>query len=271
MTREADPLASVARLPGVFEAVEAARGSVDALLRDLRLPTARPRIGQITAEALRHSAWAAAALSGRAGELAGFRAPVPDPLGANTLRLYVELAALAQTWQAAPAQALARMHVLAAGGLVDEALLGQPVSPEAAARLESLARSLSQPTAAPAVVVAAVVHGELLATRAFGRGTALVALAASRAVLIARGLDPRAASVPERGHLDLGAERYGSALDGYISGARTGLADWVGHCAQAIALGGRAGRAIVIETLETPAHAGGASIPRSAAADRQSG
>ncbi len=271
MTREADPLASVARLPGVFEAVEAARGSVDALLRELRAPAARPRVGEVTAEALRHSAWAAAALSGRIGELENFAAPVSDPFGANALRLYVELAALAETWQVAPMQALARMHVLAASGLLEAAHLGQPASPEAAARLESLAESLSQPTAAPAVVVAAVVHGELLATNSFGPGSGLVALAASRAVLISRGLDPRAASVPERGHLELGAEAYGVALQGYASGTRAGLAEWVGHCAQAIALGGRAGRGIVDEMLKGPAHAGGASIPRSAAADRQSG
>lgn len=249
MAASEDPFAAVARLDGVFEGVEAARGSVDALLRDLRAPRARPRVGEVTAEALRHSAWAAGALARRVGAVEDFHPPVPDTAGANALRLYVELAALAQTWQSAPLQALARMHVLAAGGLVEEAHLGQPTSAEAAARLESLARSLATPTSAPAVVVAAVVHGEVLATRAFGPGSGLVSLAASRAVLISRGLDPRAASVPERGHLELGAQAYRQALEGYVSGTRAGLADWVGHCAQAIALGGRAGRRIVEDVL----------------------
>ena len=122
---------------------------------------------------------------------------------------------------------------------------------ESAARLESLGEVLATPSTAPAVVVAAVVHGEVLVTDAFGVGTGLVARAASRCVLVARGLDPRAASIPEVGHLELGAEPYALALAGYASGTADGVADWVSHCAQAVALGGRAGRRVV-EQLTTP-------------------
>ena len=181
-----------------------------------------------------------------------FVAPVDEPLGANALRLNAELASLAETWDAAPLQALARMHVLAAAGLVGDDALGRPVGRGGGrpARGDS-ARCSRRPTTAPAVVVAAVVHGEVLVTDAFGVGSGLVARAASRCVLVARGLDPRAASVPEVGHLELGPEPYALALAGYGTGTPDGVADWVSHCAQAVALGGRAGRRVV-EQLTAP-------------------
>jgi hypothetical protein len=71
-------------------------------------------------------------------------------------------------------------------------------------------------------------------------------------VLIARGLDPRAASVPEIGHLELGVGAYREALEGYRGGGTAGVAAWVSHCAQAVALGGHAGRR-VLEQLTRPA------------------
>lgn len=236
-----DALAAVAALPGVFESVEAARGSVDRLLRELRGGALRRRVTEVTAESVRVAAWSSAALEGRGGDLADFVAPVEDPLGRNAWRLHVELAALGRTWGTAPGQALARMHVLAAADLVPGGRLGRPVGPEAAARLEALVEVLARPTEAPAVVVAAVAHGEVLATGAFGTGSGLVARAASRCVLVSRGLDPRTAAVPEHGHLALGAEAYGAALAAYRSGTPEGVAGWVSHCAQAIALGGREG------------------------------
>ena len=197
MSQKPDPLAAVATLPGVFESVEAARGSVDALLRDLRSAALRRRVTEVTAESVRLAAWASAALEGRAGPEWTFVAPIADTLGANALRLAVELASLAETWESArpcrrwPGCTSSRRAVWSQTKPWDGLRTA-----EAAARLDALARLLAQPTTAPAVVVAAVVHGEVLATNAFGVGTGLVARAASRCVLVARGLDPRAASVP---------------------------------------------------------------------------
>jgi hypothetical protein len=245
-----DPLASVAALPGVFEAVDAARGAVDRFLRELRAPAVRGRVTEVTAEAVRAAAWASAALEGRDGDLADFRAPVPDGLGAGALRLYASLAEVSATWQQAPGQALARMHVLAMSDQVAERSLGRPVGEEAAARLDALTQLVSRPTSAPAVVVAAVVHAEVLATRAFGTGSGLVARAASRCVLVSRGLDPRAATVPEMGHLELGREAYASALDGYHLGETAGVGSWVSHCAQAVALGAQEGRRIAAALVD---------------------
>ena len=242
-----DALAAVTALPGVFESVEAARGSVDRLLRELRGPELRRRVTEVTAESIRVAAWASSALEGREGALSEYVVPVEDPLGRNALRLHVEIGELAAVWAAAPGQALARMHVLAAADLVEESAWGRPATAEAAARLDALADLLARPTTAPAVVIAAIVHGEVLATDAFGPCTGLVARAASRCVLVSRGVDPRTATVPEAGHLEIGAHAYGEALEGYRSGAPDGVAQWVSHCAQAIALGGRIGRRIAAD------------------------
>src|SRR5207302_7986832 len=105
----------------------------------------------------------------------------------NAVRLHADLGTVLPSWKAAPRQALARLHVLAAADLgIDPDALGRPRTSaadpvedplelgrapdplEVSARLDGLCRLLLQPTAAPAVVVAAVVHGELLALRAFG-------------------------------------------------------------------------------------------------------
>ena len=53
--------------------------------------------------------------------------------------------------------------------------------------------ALSEPTSAPALVPAAVVHGELLAAAPFGTADGVVARAAARLVLLGRGLDPTGA------------------------------------------------------------------------------
>jgi hypothetical protein len=123
---------------------------------------------------------------------------------------------------------------------------------EVAARLDGLARVLTAGTSAPAVVVAAVVHGELMALRAFGTADGLVARAAARLVLVDRGLDPKAVSAPEVGHLELGRAEghgpghaeYADALRAYVSGRPEGVATWLVHCARAVALGAREGLAV---------------------------
>lgn len=250
----ADPLAAVARLTGVFEATEAARGAVDALLRDLMGPDLRRRGPEVSAESLRRGAWASAALEGAGGALADFHPPLPaDGDGAvrrGALRVIGELGGLVPVWERAPLQALARLHALAASDAVAADELGRPrIDPEVSARLAGLADVLARPTTAPAVVVAAVVHGEVLAVRPFPWGSGLVARAAARLVLLSRGLDPRAASVPEVGILDLGSPAYAAALAGYASGSPDGVAAWVVFVATAVGLGARAGRQVCAELL----------------------
>ena len=273
----ADPLAALVPLPGVQEAVAEARTAVDALLshRVLRRGSA-----EVTAESALRGARASAELEGAGIELERLRGqlmgggtvvlPSKDPRGARVVqgavRLHADLGQLLVPWRHSPRQALARLHVLAAADLVpDPDALGRPrprgtvpedpmgLGPapepvEVAARLDGLARVLTGGTSAPAIVVAAVVHGELMALRAFGTADGLVARAAARLVLVDRGLDPKAVSAPEVGHLELdhgsGHGEYAEALRAYVSGGRPGVARWLVHCARAVALGAREGLAV---------------------------
>ncbi len=84
----------------------------------------------------------------------------------------------------------------------------------------------------------------MLALRPFAWGNGLVARAAQRLVLVGRGVDPKAVSVPEAGHLELGRAVYARALAGYATGTEEGVADWLLHCGEAIALGAREGLAV---------------------------
>lgn len=183
-----------------------------------------------------------------------------DPVVQGALRVSAELGSLAGTWRQAPRQVLARLHVLVAADAVDSAELGRPRTEgqdvkdllalggpppptEVAARLDALSALLTQPTKAPAIVVAALVHGELLALRPFGWGDGIVARAAERLTLVERGLDPKSLTAPEVGHAEL-ADGYAEALRGYVSGTPDGVAAWVRHCADAVKAAARDSLAI---------------------------
>ena len=65
--------------------------------------------------------------------------------------------------------------------------------------------SCCSPTTAPALLVAAVVHAELATAAPFASHNGIVARAAERLVLVARGVDAKSLVVPEAGHLALRA------------------------------------------------------------------
>jgi hypothetical protein len=106
-------------------------------------------------------------------------------------------------------------------------------------RLQVLAATVRADRTTPGVVVAAVVHGELLALQPFGVRDALVARAAERLVLRTRGVDPRGVTIPEVGHLAAGRPAYARTAAGFAHGGAEGVARWVAHCAEAYALGAR--------------------------------
>lgn len=126
-----------------------------------------------------------------------------------------------------------------------------PPAEEVSARLDGLARLLvarverkSPTTAAPALVAAAVVHGELLTLRPFASHNGVVARAAQRIVLISEGLDPKGICPAEVGLVELGTDAYRRALAGYASGTAEGMAAWIAHCARALELGMRESTAV---------------------------
>ena len=196
-----------------------------------------------TESALR-GARASAALEGRDVPLAELRAgAVQDPVVQGALRVSAALGSMVDTWPRAPGQVLARLHVLAAADVTDPAQLGRP-APHAGPRLSGLLSLVTDSTTAPAVVVSALVHGELAALAPFGSADGVVARAAGRLTMITRGLDTKAVSVPEVGFAELGREAYDAALSGYASGEATGVAGWIVHCCRAVEHGALEGLAI---------------------------
>jgi hypothetical protein len=235
-----DPLLPLLELPGVRAAVDESRDAVDGLRRHRVL---RRRSAAVTAEAALHAARASAALDGADYPLAEIRAgDVENPVLQGALRVSGALGGLAGTWQSAPLQVLARLHVLAASGQIDDAQLGRPV-PDPSGRLAALAELVAGGTNAPAVIRSAVVHGELLSLAAFPVATGIVARAAARLTIVAAGLDPQALTVPEVGHLAARTE-YVAALGAYATGTPDGVARWIVHCCAAVRHGAQEGLAI---------------------------
>jgi hypothetical protein len=236
-----DPLAPLLQLPGVRDAADGARAGIDRLLghRVLR----RESAGVSTESALR-GARASAALEGRDVPLARLRSGgVEDPVVQGALRVSAGLGAMVETWSRAPGQVLARLHVLAAADLAERRDLGRPAA-HAGPRLSGLFSLATSSTSVPAVLVAAVVHGELAALAPFGTVDGVVARAAGRLTAITRGLDTKAVSVPEVGFAELGRAAYAEALTGYASGEPDGVAGWLVHCCRATEHGALEGLAI---------------------------
>jgi hypothetical protein len=227
-----DPLAPLLELPGVAVSVAEARAAVDALLGNRAL---RRRSADVSAESSVRGAWASAVLAGSTAGLGDVRAGQAsgDVVVQGALRAQGALGELSDVWTRAPRQALARLHALAAADLVEPEALGRPSA--GAQRLDTLAAVLAA-TSAPAVVVAGIVHGEILSLDAFAPASGIVARAAVRLTLIARGLDPKSLVVVEAGHLELRAD-YASALDAYRTGEPAGIAQWLRHCAAAVGAG----------------------------------
>ncbi|HYO39048.1 MAG TPA: oxidoreductase [Nocardioidaceae bacterium] len=231
MTSPADPLARLTALDGVASAMAATRDGIDALLRDRGLRRTTP---DLTAESLLRGAHASAVLEGSASELAVVRDGGGDATARASVRVSAEVLGLLPTLTRAPLQAIARLHTLAGKGVTPERDLGRPKNADSAARLLALGRLLTDRTTAPALVVAAVVHADLVTASPFASHNGLVARAAERLVLAARGVDEKSLVVPEAGHLALRRE-YESNLRGYRDGGPAGVHAWLLYAAEAYA------------------------------------
>ena len=228
-----DALARLAGLEGVASAMAATRDGIDALLRDRGLRRTSP---DETAESLLRGAHASAVLEGSDSTLDAIRADGGGPMAQAAVRVSTELLSLVPTVKTSPLQAFARLHTLAGKGVVDDADLGRPRDAASAARLRDLAATLSAPTEAPALVVAAVAHADIATAGPFVSHNGLVARAVERLLLVARGVDPTSLTVPEAGHLALRRE-YESNLRGYATGGASGVHAWLLYAAEAFAKG----------------------------------
>ncbi|PVU82520.1 cell filamentation protein Fic [Cellulomonas sp. WB94] len=269
-----DPLAGVVALPGVADAVDAARRACE----ELRWHEAyRRRWREVRAEAGIRSARASAALDGARvpvdvvrvlalggdatrGTGAGRAGPDVDvAMGALRAAVEVERHMPDLGARGAPVlpplgQLVARMHAAAGRGWLPDDALGRlrtdtapqdlyglgpaPDGADLAGRIDLLARVLAG-TRAPAHVVAAVVHGELLALRPFAAGNGVVARAVARLVLTARGLDPTGSLLPEVAWAEA-PNAYLGAAAGFATGTPEGVGAWVRAYADAVVAGAQA-------------------------------
>ncbi|MEU7981730.1 oxidoreductase [Micromonospora sp. NPDC048894] len=230
-----DPLAPLLALADIAPAVERARERVDQAMRHRAL---RRHGGQVVAEVGLRCAVASAALEGYDHEREAVRAgTVTEPVLQGALRVAGALPGLTELWPKAPRQALARLHVLAARDVVAEAELGRPVAdPVVAARLDGLAGLVAGGTTVSPLVLAAVVHGELLNLRPFAGPSGVVARAAARLVLMSRGFDPRGLVAVDVGHREREPEYVGAA-GAFATGTPDGLRSWLRHYLSAVEVG----------------------------------
>ncbi|NHC22788.1 oxidoreductase [Nocardioides sp. IC4_145] len=229
----ADPLAWLVSLEGVPSAYAAARDGIDVMLRDRGLRKTSP---ETTAESLLRGAHASAVLEGSTSTLEQVRAGEGDAVAQDAVRLSTELLGLSPLLSRAPLQAFARLHALAARGTLADDELGRPRDAESAGRLRDIAALLTSTTSAPALLLAAVVHADLVSVAAFPSHNGLVARAVERLVLVARGVDEKSLVVPEAGHLANRAA-YESNLRGYAGGTRNGVHSWLLYAPEAYAAG----------------------------------
>jgi len=271
----ADSLVQLSALPGVSEATDAAREACTQLRWHQAL---RRRIPSAAAESRVRGARASAALDGAEMDVAVVRdlmrgavawSQNPDPIEAvlkGAVQATAETEHILAMVAAAPSQALARVHLAAAGHLLPNAQVGRPrragefsrefsdlgPAPDEDAvrqRLSGIVELLLCAKDAPAVVVAALVHAEIATVRPFVRGNGLVARAIERAVIQASGLEPTGVAVTEVGHGASGVAAYVGALAAYGSGSPQGVALWITHCAKAIVAGAEEGGRIADAVL----------------------
>lgn len=231
-----DPLADLAALEGVGSAMAAGRDGIDALLRDRGLRRTAP---ELTAESLLLGARASAVLEGSSATVDELREGPTDDVSAAALRVSTEVLGLVPVLAHSPLQAFARLHMVAAKGVLADSDLGKPRDPAAAERLSALGRLLLGRSSAPALVAAAVVHAELVTVAPFSSHNGIVARAAERLVMVARGVDPTSLTVPEAGHLAL-RPQYESNLIGYVEGGAVGVHAWLLYAAEAYTAGAQA-------------------------------
>ncbi|MFI9008935.1 oxidoreductase [Actinosynnema sp. NPDC053489] len=233
-----DPLAPLLDLPGVADAVAAAR---DAVFQVHRHRVNLRGWATTAAEASVRAARASAALDGGSTAIPG-DGTVTDPVLAGSLRVAESLGVVFPTWQRAPLQALARLHVLAAADLGGD--LGRPRSaPVVSPRLDLLAQLVTGGTSVPGPLLVAVVHGELMSLAPFDTANGVVARAASRLASIASGLDPKSLGVPEV-HCLRRQDDYAAALHGFSTGDPEGVTRWILFQCEALTAGAREARGI---------------------------
>lgn len=160
-------------------------------------------------------------------------------------------------------QLLARAHTVVGAGWLppdalgrlrdDEPALDQrglgpaPVGRQVAARVDLLSRTVAT-TSAPALVVAALVHAEVLAVRPFVAGNGLVARLVARVLAATGGLDPTGSVLPEPVWA-AAPQLYTAAVAGYATGEPERVTAWFSAYADAVVEGADRARDVADRVL----------------------
>jgi hypothetical protein len=232
------PISALAKLPDVSEAVARAEKAISRVT-DL---VAGRRISP-SPELVLRAGHANLALQGVSVELSDMSAGlIADPLVHNVIRLYETLPTLVRMWGTVPLQVLAKLHLLSGTGLLPEQELGRPVS-QSLVVLHDLAGLLVNRNRSTDVLLAAIVHAQLVTSEAFGSLSTMVAAAAARLTL-ALEVDPSFLVLTEVGHLARLPEYHGS-LGAYTTGRVDGVRSWLKHYCAAIEIGASEGMTIL--------------------------
>lgn len=245
-----DPLAGLPLTAETAGLLSAARDEIDAVLWDRGV---RAKAAEVAAASAMRGARDSAAIDG-ADTAVVDDSPMGRILG-NAQVLTARVPALVDTWTTSPLQVLAELHAIAAQGFTSDEERGRPRSADdardplnigvlppvsvVAPRLAGLAEVITTSTS-PALLVAAIVHGELSALRPFEVGSGLVARASVRLVMASKGIDPSLFTIPEHGMFELGRPAYVSAIREYSTGTAEGINAYVTWFATALAMGAKA-------------------------------
>jgi hypothetical protein len=270
-----DPLADLATLPGVADAVDAARAACE----DLRWHEAfRRRWREVRAETGLRAAAASAALdgapvgvealrawaTGASGPGGGVEAVAGGALRAQALleRHLPDLGARPGGVAVPLPQVLARLHAAAGAGVLLDGDLGRPrtgapgdlrglgEAPPPAVASDRVAAVLRDAAVsrAPGLVVTAVVHAELLAVRPFAGANGVVARALSRLLTTRTGLDPTGTVLPEEVWRDA-PPAYVATAARYAAEDVDGVTAWLVGYADAVRRGAGLARGVADEVL----------------------
>jgi hypothetical protein len=244
-----DPLGDLPLSEASTALLAATRDEIDAVLWDRGI---RAKAAEVAAASVLRGARDSAAIDG--ADSAVVDSPMGRILG-NAQVLTARVPALVDTWATAPLQVLAELHAIASQGFASDEERGRPRSgdevrdplnmgmlPPASVispRMAGLATVITTSTS-PALLIAAIVHGELSALRPFEIGSGLVARASVRLVMASKGIDPALFTIPEHGMFELGRPAYVNAIREYSAGTPEGINVYVTWFSTALAMGAKA-------------------------------
>ena len=233
-----DPLSNLLLIDGIAAECDVTLKAIDELMWDR---TIRRHKESLIPYTRRIAGFATAALDGAQMPKDPTMEPEVSPMGSlSDQGLLVTAEADLQTlaFKSEPLKVLARLHTFVStdedrgkprtsNEVNDPLRLGNLPSHEVLQERLSQLVELILNSKAPAVLIAAITHGELAALRPFSQGSYIVARASTRLIFAARDVDPDGLVMSEYGAFLLGRPAYVKALTGYMSGTPDGMLSWV--------------------------------------------